>query len=299
MAESTSQRELQVHRTLVLSGVSLTSYSVHEDTLSLHLRSALPQRSVTETLNRIAASTKGRGRVPMWFGDIRALVSSESVTSKAKFREHRRNQKRSAETSAMSESARGGSQRRRRLRSAILAMLFAAIVCGPSQAAATSAGVDREYLGVLIAAAAQHAGVHPDVLASVVWVESQGWPWALNVGGVGYYPRTRQEAERLLARVSQDVDIGYGQISYRHWGQVFGLRKADLLDPWTNLVVAALILRYTMELEPGWGGVGRYHSATPHRKLGYAHKVARAYLALQAQRAHTAPVASAQAGRTP
>jgi hypothetical protein len=33
VAESTSQRELQVHRPLVLSGVSLTSYSVHEDTL--------------------------------------------------------------------------------------------------------------------------------------------------------------------------------------------------------------------------------------------------------------------------
>ncbi len=136
----------------------------------------------------------------------------------------------------------------------------------------------------LIAAAARHAGVHPDLLTSIVWVESRAWPWALNINGVGLYPRTRAEAELVLGRVSDDVDIGYAQVSYRHWGRALGLRKADLLEPWTNLVVSALILRHSMDREAGWGGVGRYHSATSHRKLSYAYRVAATLSMIKASR---------------
>ena len=139
---------------------------------------------------------------------------------------------------------------------------------------ATPASAQLAALPELIAAAGRHAGVHPDLLSSIVWVESRAWPWALNVNGVGFYPRTRAEAEWVLARVGDDVDIGYVQISYRHWGRALGLRKADLLEPWTNLVVGALILRHSLQQEAGWAGVGRYHSATPHRKLSYAYRVA-------------------------
>jgi len=139
---------------------------------------------------------------------------------------------------------------------------------------ATPASAQLAALPELIAAAGRHAGVHPDLLRSIVWVESRAWPWALNVNGVGFYPRTRAEAEWVLARVGDDVDIGYVQVSYRHWGRALGLRKADLLEPWTNLVVGALILRHSLQQEAGWAGVGRYHSATPHRKLSYAYRVA-------------------------
>jgi len=145
--------------------------------------------------------------------------------------------------------------------------LLALLLATPAQAQVTE-------LPELIAAAAHDAGVHPDLLSSIVWVESRAWPWALNINGVSLYPRTRAEAERVLSRVGDDVDIGYAQISYRHWGRALGLRKADLLEPWTNLVVGALILRHSMNRETGWGGVGRYHSATPHRKLFYAYRVA-------------------------
>ncbi|MGH7307089.1 MAG: transglycosylase SLT domain-containing protein [Candidatus Rokuibacteriota bacterium] len=136
----------------------------------------------------------------------------------------------------------------------------------------------------LIASAARHAGVHPDLLSSIVWVESRAWPWALNINGVSLYPRTRAEAERILGRVGDDVDIGYAQVSYRHWGRALGLRKADLLEPWTNLIVGALILRHSMDREAGWGGVGRYHSATSRRKLSYAHLVAATLSMIKASR---------------
>jgi hypothetical protein len=134
----------------------------------------------------------------------------------------------------------------------------------------------------LIAAAAHHAGVHADLLTSIVWVESRAWPWALNVNGLALYPRTRAEAERVLARVGDDVDIGYAQISYRHWGRALGLRKADLLEPWTNLTVGALVLRHSLQQEAGWAGVGRYHSAIPHRKVSYAYRVAETLRMVQA-----------------
>ena len=149
---------------------------------------------------------------------------------------------------------------------------------------ATRGAANAATLPELIAAAAHHAGVHPDLLSSIVWVESRAWPWALNVNGVGLYPRTRAEAERVLGSVGDDVDIGYAQVSYRHWGRALGLRKADLLEPWTNLILGALILRQSMDREAGWGGVGRYHSATPHRKLLYAYRVAKSLSMVEAAR---------------
>lgn len=154
---------------------------------------------------------------------------------------------------------------------------------------ASAQGAHAQTLPELIAAAARHAGVHPDLLASVVWVESRAWPWALNVRGWALYPRTRAEAEWVLARVGDEVDIGYAQISYRHWGRPLGLRKADLLDPWTNLALGAAILRWSMSQEPGWLGIGRYHSATPWRKAVYAAHVARTYRAIARLRERDQP----------
>ena len=39
-----------------------------------------------------------------------------------------------------------------------------------------------------------------------------------------------------------------------------------------------------MDWETGWGGVGRYHSATPHRKLFYAYRVAETLSMIKASR---------------
>lgn len=166
-------------------------------------------------------------------------------------------------------------------RSTVGLLLVAFLALAPA-----SAGAQAPVLGLpeLLAQAAQTAGVHPDLLTAVVWVESQAWPWAINVAGAGLYPRTRAEAEAVLAQTGDDVDIGLSQISYRHWGRPLGYAKRDLLDPWTNLVLGGLILRFTMDQEAGWGGVGRYHSATPARKIPYAVGVARVYQALQARR---------------
>ena len=144
-----------------------------------------------------------------------------------------------------------------------------------------------------IATAAAWGGVASELLAAVVWVESRGHPWALGIGGEARYPRTRAEALALLWAVRGHADIGLAQIHYPIWGPVFGLRPADLLDPWVNLHVAARILRLTMAREPdSWGGVGRYHSGTPLRKWAYARQVAYAARALR-------PIPPQQVGPTP
>ena len=39
-----------------------------------------------------------------------------------------------------------------------------------------------------------------------------------------------------------------------------------------------------MAREAGWGGVGRYHSASPQRKLSYAYRVAETLSMIEASR---------------
>jgi hypothetical protein len=137
-------------------------------------------------------------------------------------------------------------------------------------------------LTVVIHAAATWAGVAPELLAAVVWVESGGHPWALGIGGRARYPRTRAEALALVRATRGRADIGLAQIHYPIWGPAFGLRPEELLDPWVNLHAAAAILRIAMARESeSWGGVGRYHSGTLRRKWAYASRVAAVVHALR------------------
>jgi hypothetical protein len=123
--------------------------------------------------------------------------------------------------------------------------------------------------------------VPAELLTAVAWVESRGHAWALGIDGRALHARSRAEAVVLLRAAGGRADIGLAQINYPIWGPVFGLRPEDLLDPWMNLHVAAVILRYAMDQEPeSWGGVGRYHSATPWRKWWYARNVAMVVRAL-------------------
>jgi hypothetical protein len=142
-------------------------------------------------------------------------------------------------------------------------------------------------LAAVIHAAARWAGVPPELLAAVVWVESRGHPWALNIRGEALYPRSRAEALALVRAARGRADIGVAQIHYPIWGPVFGLQPDDLLDPWINLHAAAAILRLVMAREPdSWGGVGRYHSGAPRRKWTYARRVSAVVNALRPTSPH-------------
>jgi hypothetical protein len=164
----------------------------------------------------------------------------------------------------------------------ILASLAMVLTLSQMGSARATPDQQRALSTAAVAAAAAWAGVPPEVLGAVAWVESQGRPWALNVQGVAYNPRSHAEAVILVRSVDGRADIGLAQIHYPIWGPVFGLRPEELLDPWINLHVAAMILRHAMDQEPGsWGGVGRYHSARPWRKWWYARSVATVVRALR------------------
>jgi hypothetical protein len=157
----------------------------------------------------------------------------------------------------------------------------ALLVTGAATPASATPGHEGAVREALVAAAAW-AGVAPELLAGIAWVESGGHPWALGINGHAVFPRSYGEAAALVRAVGARADIGVAQINFPTWGPVFALRPEELLDPWVNLHVAALILRLAMEREPGsWGGVGRYHSATPWRKWRYARRVAAAVRTLR------------------
>jgi Transglycosylase SLT domain len=122
-------------------------------------------------------------------------------------------------------------------------MLAMLMTLGSTEAASEASGRQREF-ATIITAAASWAGIAPELLAAVTWVESRGHPWALGIVGSARHPRTRGEAVALIRTVGGRADIGLAQIHYPIWGPVFGLQPEDLLDPWTNLHVAAVILRY-------------------------------------------------------
>jgi hypothetical protein len=143
---------------------------------------------------------------------------------------------------------------------------------GPAEAAPDPSGTPAAIIH-----AATWAGVAPELLAAIVWVESQGDPWALNIRGHARHPRTHAEAVALVRAVRGEADIGLAQIHAPIWGPVFGLPPEAFLDPWINLHAAAGILRLALAQAPeSWGGVGRYHSGTPWRQWTYARRVAAA-----------------------
>ena len=80
---------------------------------------------------------------------------------------------------------------RRRLRATLVAL----IVLEPWHPSRRRAK-RRRRSPLVIHAAATWAGVAPELLAAVVWVESRGHPWALSIRGKALYPRTRAEAGR-------------------------------------------------------------------------------------------------------
>ncbi len=101
--------------------------------------------------------------------------------------------------------------------------------------------------------------------------EIHPWPWTLNVAGKGYRYPTRQAAWQALQSFLQTtsprrIDVGIAQVNWGWNGHHF--RSAwEAFDPYTNLHVAARILRRCYEASPGsWiRAAGCYHH--PCRRL--------------------------------
>jgi hypothetical protein len=137
--------------------------------------------------------------------------------------------------------------------------------------------------------ASRQTGVPITLLVAISQVESRHHPWALNHEGKAFYPKTRSDAEAILSEASDNIDIGPMQIHYKTWGHLLKLHKVDLLDPYTNVLAGAVILRYLLVRYPFWEAIGRYHAgekkkegpAEKQRQIEYAWRVYHALIALR------------------
>jgi len=126
--------------------------------------------------------------------------------------------------------------------------------------------------------------VHPDTIAAVVAVESGGHPWAIGTPHGAYFPRTRGEATRVLARALQSessVDIGLMQINSQ-WISRLHVVPEQLLDPCFNVRIGAAILaaNFVDAARPGRtlletlaAALSRFNSGTETGAVSYAAKV--------------------------
>lgn len=150
----------------------------------------------------------------------------------------------------------------------IVAFFFVLLLAGPGW----SVGPD------IFLRASRDSGVPAELLLAVSHVESSFNPHALNLAGRSFLPSSRHDAERVLSRSGDNVDIGLMQVNYEFWGKKLGLSKVDLLDPALNVLVGARILgHYVERSQDWWEGVGFYHSPRPERQLVYIRRVWRSY----------------------
>jgi hypothetical protein len=125
------------------------------------------------------------------------------------------------------------------------------VACGIAGAASAAEITKEQWLQ-----AVAEAGVPSEVLFAVSLQESgttlngrreyAPWPWTLNVREEGHYFGTREDAtaalEREMARGNRRVAVGMFQIYLRYNGHRVSDTRS-LLDPATNLTIAAAVLR--------------------------------------------------------
>lgn len=132
-------------------------------------------------------------------------------------------------------------------------------------------------------------GVPAEVLYALALAESakrlpqekheRPWPWTLNVAGKSYRYATRQAVWQALQGFMRSVplkriDVGITQVNLG-WNGHYFRSYWDALDPYTNLHVAARILKTCYQSNPGsWlNAAGCYHHpaggqpASKYRKI--------------------------------
>lgn len=154
---------------------------------------------------------------------------------------------------------------------------------------------------------AHEAGVPAEALYSLSLAESskkikpglrRPWPWTINVAGTGYRYASRQEAFDALNAFARRyplkrIDVGIAQTNIGWHGHRFASRWAAF-EPYTNLRVAAQILRECYDRSPGsWDrAIGCYH-----HPAGGTH--ARTYRAIVRRNLNELPTFRQQGGTAP
>lgn len=103
------------------------------------------------------------------------------------------------------------------------------------------------------------------------------WPWAINVGGTGYFFASSAEAivavRDFQAKGIRSIDVGCAQVNLLHHPTAFSsLERA--FNPQANADYAARFLKTLYGGTGNWPlAAAAYHSKTTERGLAYARKV--------------------------
>lgn len=132
-----------------------------------------------------------------------------------------------------------------------------------------------------------HWGAPKSLAMAIAQTESDMSPWAVNIRGKSHYPKTKDEAMRLVQqaiRKKQSFDIGVMQIN-SYWLRRFNLDAKDIIDPQLNIILGCWILSQEINrFGLNWRAIGSYHTPIvkdPARARAYANRVMRVWRQLQ------------------
>lgn len=152
----------------------------------------------------------------------------------------------------------------------IILIVSILLACGISQAS-----VSPEILSAT-KYASQRTGIPEWLILSIAHVESGFNPYAVNVAGKSYQPKTKEEAYAIIrnaALAGKSFDVGVMQVN-SFWFKKFNIPYHYGLDLQNSFVMGAEILREEI-LRNGnnWLSVGYYHSKTFNNAFKYFQRV--------------------------
>ncbi len=140
-----------------------------------------------------------------------------------------------------------------------MSLALLATVTGPCRAAAAEVAPVTALAETEFARAAHAQGLAPEVLYALALLRSgqadaQGtaapWPWTLRTGSRTQRFDNREQAQMALRQgPPKEMEVGLTGLSVRYWGGRTP-QPADLLDPGTNLNVAAAIVAEGLRATP-------------------------------------------------
>lgn len=123
--------------------------------------------------------------------------------------------------------------------------------------------------------AANIYGIPEVILRVLSYIESGDNPYAINIGGRGYYLTDELSAqEKLKANTNKNMDIGIMQIN-SWWFKRYGYERELGLDACWNIHMGAYILSYEYKRhnEDIWQAIAHYHSPKEKYQKRYVTKV--------------------------
>lgn len=155
-----------------------------------------------------------------------------------------------------------------------LSLLFATALPAAQAQAATDRPAD--YCTPYILRAEKKYKIPRGLLLAIALVESgvngRPWPWALNVGGQGIYPKSYAEAIGYLRRADgttrPDVAVGCMQVFLRWHSEKFSAPEY-LLYPEYNVAYAARYLRKLYEKHGNWSAATANYHARENKQAQY------------------------------